>query len=599
MLTITPRYQKLLASTQPNSNVTHASFNEALSSASAKFGLSETLTRILLGRGIHDAQQLSTSFGVMLSADGLLGLDSAVSLLDQALDKGDKILIVGDFDCDGATSTALMVRVLRAMGGQVEFLVPDRFKYGYGLTPEIVQLGIELFAPQLIVTVDNGISSHAGVAFAKQHGLQVIITDHHLTNHANPPADAVVNPNQLGCTFGSKALVGVGVAFYVLGNLAKSRRNAGKSTTQVSQYLDLVALGTVADVGVLDQNNRILVHHGLQAIRAGRCCVGILAILEQAGKQAEQITVQDFGFIIAPRINAAGRMDNMRIGIECLLSDDWGEAGRLAYQLDKLNQERRQTETQMRQQANDILQNTTPIPANLPLKRSVVLYQDDWHQGVIGIVSGRLKETYHLPSIVFAPADTTATKATDSIKGSARSIEGIHIRDMIEAVAQANPQLISHFGGHAMAAGLTLQRQHFEAFCQAFETALATLDESVFEQTLFSDGQLAGAEYSLNFVEALNELAIWGNGFAPPIFDEVFVVQDVRVLKDKHLKLWLSHPQVAFTLEAIWFNADLEAVNISQINRSISQIHVLFELQKNTFNEQQSLQLLVKKAVLI
>ena len=566
---------------------------------------SMTLARVLAGRGVQDVANLDTAFNKMLPANSLTGITKAVALLDKAIDTQQKILIVGDFDCDGATSTGLMVRVLREMGAQVEFLVPDRFKYGYGLTPEIVALGIETYDPDVIVTVDNGISSHAGVELAKAKGLTVIITDHHLTTQATPNADAVVNPNQLGCDFASKSLVGVGVAFYVLGNLAKVRRQANKSTTQVSRYIDLVALGTVADVGVLDQNNRILVHQGIQAIKQGRCCVGILALLEQASRQAADITAQDFGFILGPRINAAGRMDSMRIGIDCLLTDDWGEAQRLAHQLDKLNQERRQVEQGMRQQADSVL-TTLENPSEQNAvnqvthrKRSVILYQDEWHQGVIGIVAGRLKESYHVPAIVFAPADTALIEDDDSIKGSARSIEGIHIRDAIESVAQTYPELISHFGGHAMAAGLTIKRKNFEPFCKAFDEVIAAVADEVFAETLYSDGELTAGEFTVDFVDSLQTLAIWGHGFVAPIFDGVFVVQDYRVLKERHLKLWLSYPDVPFTIEAIWFNADFDAIALSAINRSVSKVHLLYELEKNLFNGQTKLQLRVKKGVLL
>ena len=566
---------------------------------------SMTLARVLAGRGVQDVANLDTSFNKMLPANSLTGISKAVALLDKAIDTQQKILIVGDFDCDGATSTGLMVRVLREMGAQVEFLVPDRFKYGYGLTPEIVALGIETYDPDVIVTVDNGISSHAGVELAKAKGLTVIITDHHLTTQATPNADAVVNPNQLGCDFASKSLVGVGVAFYVLGNLAKVRRQANKSTTQVSRYIDLVALGTVADVGVLDQNNRILVHQGIQAIKQGRCCVGILALLEQASRQAADITAQDFGFILGPRINAAGRMDSMRIGIDCLLTDDWGEAQRLAHQLDKLNQERRQVEQGMRQQADSVL-TTLDNPSEQNAvnqvthrKRSIILYQDEWHQGVIGIVAGRLKESYHVPAIVFAPADTDMIEDDDSIKGSARSIEGIHIRDAIESVAQTYPELISHFGGHAMAAGLTIKRKNFEPFCKAFDEVIAAVADEVFAETLYSDGELTAGEFTVDFVDSLQTLAIWGHGFVAPIFDGVFVVQDYRVLKERHLKLWLSYPDVPFTIEAIWFNADFDAIALSAINRSVSKVHLLYELEKNLFNGQTKLQLRVKKGVLL
>lgn len=560
-----------------------------------------TLARVLAGRGVTSLTELDTRISQMLPATGLRDLNLAAEILDKAIDEQKKILIVGDFDCDGATSTALMVRVLRAMGAKVEFLVPDRFKYGYGLTPQIVELGIDTYSPDVIVTVDNGISSHEGVALAKAHGLTVIITDHHLTNQEKPNADAVVNPNQLGCDFASKSLVGVGVAFYLLGNLAKIRRQVGKSTTQVTKYMDLVALGTVADVGVLDKNNRILVHHGLQAIRRQQCCVGILALLEQAGRASQDMTVQDFGFILGPRINAAGRMDSMRIGIECLLTDDWGEAQRLAFALDKLNRERRQVEQSMRRQADTILADLDFFEdANThSQKRGIVLYQDDWHQGVIGIVAGRLKETYHLPAIVFAPADTEATGDNDAIKGSARSIPGVHIRDVIERVAQTQPDLISVFGGHAMAAGLTIQKQHFAAFCEAFESVLNTLDNTVFNEALFSDGQLAPHEFSLDFVDTIENIAIWGQGFVPPLFDGVFTINDFKVLKEKHVKLWLTLPNLSQRLPAIWFNVDFEKFDMTAIQKGTTRIHLLFELQKNEYNQNVSLQLQVKKASLL
>ncbi|GGL96249.1 ssDNA exonuclease, 5'--_ 3' specific, Mg dependent [Streptomyces cinereus] len=592
MLTVTPRF-----------SATH--IDEIPRDLQPLAQTSMTLARVLAGRGVQDVANLDTAFNKMLPANSLTGITKAVALLDKAIDTQQKILIVGDFDCDGATSTALMVRVLREMGAKVEFLVPDRFKYGYGLTPEIVALGIETYHPDVIVTVDNGISSHAGVELAKAEGLTVIITDHHLTTQATPNADAVVNPNQLGCDFASKSLVGVGVAFYVLGNLAKVRRQANKSTTQVSRYIDLVALGTVADVGVLDQNNRILVHQGIQAIKQGRCCVGILALLEQASRQVADITAQDFGFILGPRINAAGRMDSMRIGIDCLLTDDWGEAQRLAHQLDKLNQERRQVEQGMRQQADSVLRTLeNPSEQNAvnqvtQRKRSIILYQDEWHQGVIGIVAGRLKESYHVPAIVFAPADTALIEDDDAIKGSARSIEGIHIRDAIESVAQTYPELISHFGGHAMAAGLTIKRKNFEPFCKAFDEVIAAVADEVFAETLYSDGELTAGEFTVDFIDSLQTLAIWGHGFVAPIFDGVFVVQDYRVLKERHLKLWLSYPDVPFTIEAIWFNVDFDAIALSAINRSVSKVHLLYELEKNLFNGQTKLQLRVKKGVLL
>ena len=601
MLNLTPRYTSTRIDELP----------AALQPLAAQ---SFTLARLYAGRGIVQPDELETQLSGLLAAEHLHGVTEAVRLLDIAIDAGQRILIVGDFDCDGATSTALMMRALTAMGAKVDFLVPDRFKYGYGLTPEIVELGIETYQPQMIVTVDNGISSHEGVARAQADGITVIITDHHLTTKETPPAEAVVNPNQLDCNFASKALVGVGVAFYVLGRLAKLRREAGKSTVQVSQYLDLVALGTIADVGVLDKNNRILVHHGLNAIRQGRGCLGILALLEQAGRDPKKLQAQDFGFVLGPRINAAGRMDNMRIGIECLLADDWATAQRLAQELEQLNRTRRQVEGEMRAQADSIVQSlaAADIDANTdesadmiiqhetkkPIvnkhNRSIVLYQDDWHQGVIGIVAGRLKESHYLPSIVFAPANTEHTGDNDAIKGSARSIAGVHIRDAIEQVAEQNPDLISHFGGHAMAAGLTLKRGNFDGFVTAFNTVLAKMDDEVFAEQKFTDGPLQASDFSLWFAEHLAESSIWGHGFAPPIFDGVFEVLSFKVLKDKHLKLSLRYPDVQYPIEAIQFNFDSRAWDYRA-----EKVHILFELDINEWNGKQSLQLMVKDLAVV
>ncbi|MBS9779972.1 MAG: single-stranded-DNA-specific exonuclease RecJ [Moraxellaceae bacterium] len=557
-----------------------------------------TLARIYASRGVSSLEDLDFNLSNLLSAEDLLGIDKAVNLLDKALDEGKRILIVGDFDCDGATSTALMIRVLSAMGKQtgarIDFIVPDRFKYGYGLTPEIVGLGISQYQPNVIVTVDNGISSHEGVATAHQHGVEVIITDHHLTTKVTPPAEAVVNPNQLSCEFASKSLVGVGVAFYVLGRLTKIRRLANKSTYQVSKHLDLVALGTIADVGILDKNNRILVYHGLQAIRSKNCCMGILAILEQAGRDYQQLTSQDLGFIVAPRVNSAGRMDNMAIGIKCLLADDWQTAQALAQQLNTLNTERRSVEGQMREQADSVLQMIDNQSDNLDNRRSVVLYQDDWHQGVIGIVAGRIKEQHHCPAVVFAPSDTAKISDDDLIKGSARSINGIHIRDTIEKIADENDNLISHFGGHAMAGGLTIKRKNFNAFKTAFEQQMAQVEEEVFQEEKFTDGQLVAEDFSLSFADTLKQANIWGHGFVAPIFDGVFEVVNFRILKDKHLKLNLKYPNVTYPIDAIYFN-----YNSENWDYRASEVHILFELDINEWNGMQNLQLMVRDLAVV
>ncbi|MDO4895729.1 MAG: single-stranded-DNA-specific exonuclease RecJ [Moraxella sp.] len=547
----------------------------------------QTLARLFASRGVADETALDMSVARLLPAGDLLGIEKASLLIDKAIDDKKRLLIVGDFDCDGATSTTLMVRCLRGMGADVEFLVPDRFKFGYGLTPQIVEHGVQTFAPDVIITVDNGISSHDGVAKAHELGVQVIITDHHLTTKPSPDADAVVNPNQLGCEFGSKSLVGVGVAFYVMGRVAKIRREAGKSTTSVAKYLDLVALGTVADVGHLDQNNRILVTHGLMAVRQGQCCVGILAILEQAGRQPDKIGADDFGFAIAPRINAAGRMDNMRTGVECLLTDDYDEAYRLATELNRLNFSRRAVETQMRDEAGRIIEELHLNSDNPP--KAVSLYQDNWHQGVIGIVAGRIKDELHRPCVVFAPADGDKVGDDDLIKGSARSILGVHIRDVIEQVAVANPDLILHFGGHAMAGGLTIKKKNFGAFSQAFTAIIEQFGDDVFEEERFSDGVLLPCDFSLAFTKTLKTVSVWGNGFASPAFDGVFDVVNFRILKDKHLKLTLKADGVLYPVDAIWFNYDVD-----EWDYRASRVHLLYTLEINEWQGVQQLQLFVK-----
>lgn len=546
-----------------------------------------TLARLFVSRGVAGVDELDMSVQHLLAAQELLGIEQAALIIDKAIDEHQRILIVGDFDCDGATSTTLMVRVLRQMGADVQFLVPDRFKFGYGLTPEIVEYGVAKFDPKLIITVDNGISSHDGVAKAKALGVDVVITDHHLTTKPSPDAAAVVNPNQKGCTFKSKALVGVGVAFYVLGRLAKLRRQAGKPTANVTDHLDLVALGTVADVGHLDRNNRILVTHGLQRIIAGQCCFGILAILKQAGRDHRYITADDFGFAIAPRINAAGRMDNMRTGVECLLADDEDTAYRLAHELNCLNQTRRSIENQMKDEAAAIIEELH-LGDSQPLK-ALSLYQDNWHQGVIGIVAGRVKERLHRPCVVFAPADSNKLGDDDLIKGSARSIVGVHIRDVIERVAINHAGLVLHFGGHAMAAGLTLRKKDFAKFSQAFIEAMQEFGEDVFQEKRFSDGQLLPEDFSLRFVNALKTVSIWGNGFAVPTFDGVFELLNFRILKDKHLKLVLRHEGVQYPIEAIWFNYDAGSWDYRA-----SQVHLLFTLEINEWQGKEQLQLMVK-----
>lgn len=550
--------------------------------------VSPLLARLYASRGIESIAQLGLKLQDLIPAQQLKGLTPAVDLLDTAIEQQTHILIVGDFDADGATSTALMVLALRQMGAQVDYLVPDRFKYGYGLTPEIVALAIQDYQPELIVTVDNGISSHTGVDAAHAAGVQVIITDHHLTTKQVPQCAAVVNPNQPDCEFPSKALAGVGVAFYVLATLSTQRKKQGKAGVNLAQYLDIVALGTVADVAQLDQNNRILVAAGVERIRQSACRPGILALLEIAGREPSKLSTQDLGFILGPRINAAGRMDNMRIGIECLLAETFEQALPLAQQLDALNRERRRVEAGMKEEAMRLLAESTY--ANLDeIPPAIVLFEAGWHQGVIGIVAGRLKEQFHRPTIVFAPSDDGIY-----IKGSARSIEGVHIRDAIERVAEQHPHLVTHFGGHAMAAGLTLPIEHLQAFTHEFQQIIAGYDDALFQAVLLTDGELAADEFSLHIAETIAQAGPWGQGFPSPVFEGEFEVLEYRWLQDQHLRLKLKNPH-APALEAIAFKV---ADQISP-DQSIKRVHLAYQLDINEFRGQRRLQLMVQQLQIV
>ena len=542
-------------------------------------GVPTFIAEILARRGVQSEQELELKLKHLLPPD-LKGLDQAVELIDQVIDQKKQIVIIGDYDADGATSTALMVLVLQEMGAVVEYLVPDRFKYGYGLTPKIAELAQQTYQPDLLITVDNGISSHAGVETAQALGMQVIITDHHLTTKPTPNAEAVVNPNQLGCIFPSKALAGVGVAFYVLAKLASYRSQQGKSTSKVTQYLDLVALGTYADVASLDYNNRILVDAGLKRIQQYQCRAGILALLDIAKRDAATLKAQDLGFVLGPRINAAGRMESMRIGIECLLAPDMATAYPIAQQLNQLNIERRQVEGAMKQQALSALQHIQLETEHLPA--ALVMFDEQWHQGVIGIVAGRLKEQFHRPSLVFAPDEDGI-----HIKGSARSIEGIHIRDTIEQVAERYPHLVSHFGGHAAAAGLTLNKAHFEEFRQIFTQYIAEMDQELFQATLWTDGILPDMAVSLSTLDQIEQLGPWGQKFPLPQFEGSFKVIDYRWLKDQHLKLKLALGQQV--VDAIAFNA----ADRFEFNPMLGYVDLVYTLERNIFNGITSLQLQV------
>lgn len=542
-------------------------------------GVPTFIAEILARRGVQSEQELELKLKHLLPPT-LKGIDVAVELIDQAIDQQKQIVIIGDYDADGATSTALMVLALQEMGARVEYLVPDRFKYGYGLTPKIAELAKQSYQPDLLITVDNGISSHAGVETAQALAMQVIITDHHLTTKPTPTAEAVVNPNQLGCDFPSKALAGVGVAFYVLAKLASHRVQQGKSSCKVTQYLDLVALGTYADVATLDYNNRILIDAGLKRIQQHQCRVGILALLDIAGRDAASLRAQDLGFVLGPRINAAGRMESMRIGIECLLANDMQTAYPIAQQLNQLNLERRQVETEMKQQALSALQHIQLTAEQIP--PALVMFDEQWHQGVIGIVAGRLKEQFYRPSLVFAPDEDGI-----HIKGSARSIDGIHIRDMIESVAEQRPDLLSHFGGHAAAAGLTLRKEHFDEFKSLFTQMIAEMDSDLFQATLWTDGELGDSALHLSSLDWIEQLGPWGQKFPLPQFEGRFQVVDYRWLKDQHLKLKLAVG--SHSIDAIAFNA----IDRFEFNPMLGYVDLVYSLERNVFNGNTSLQLQV------
>lgn len=541
-------------------------------------GVLPFIAEILARRGVQSEQELDLKLKYLLAPE-MKGLEQAIQIIDQALDQDKKIVIVGDYDADGATSTALMMLALREMGANVEYLVPDRFKYGYGLTPKIADLAFEKYQPDLLITVDNGISSHAGVAQAQSYGMQVIITDHHLTTKETPQAEAVVNPNQLGCEFPSKALAGVGVAFYLLAKLSSHRTKLGKSAAKMPQYLDLVALGTYADVANLDHNNRILVDAGVKRIQQNQCRAGISALLDIAARDPAELKASDLGFVLGPRLNAAGRMETMDIGIECLLATDTQTAHALARQLNDLNLERRQVESEIKQEALAALENLQLDQDHLPA--ALVMFEEHWHQGVIGIVAGRLKEQFHRPSIVFA-----ADKDGIHIKGSARSIDGIHIRDSIEKVAEQYPDLISHFGGHAAAAGLTIQKQHFEEFKQRFTELVAQSDDALFQAVLWTDGELPAQAFQLQTVDTLAQLGPWGQKFPAPVFEGRFKVIDYRWLKEVHLKLRLALEN-GQPIDAIAFNVR-DKFNFDPMQ---DMVRIVYELDKNQFNGNVSLQL--------
>ncbi|WP_207888043.1 single-stranded-DNA-specific exonuclease RecJ [Pseudomonas sp. 30_B] len=544
------------------------------------------LTRLYAARGVQSAAELDKGLARLIPYQQLKGVDAAVELLVDALEEGQRILYVGDFDADGATASSVGVLALRMLGAAwVDYLVPNRFEYGYGLTPEIVAVALEK-RPDLLVTVDNGISSIDGVAAAKAAGLRVLVTDHHLPGPELPAADAIVNPNQPGCDFPSKAMAGVGVIFYVMLALRARLRERGWFTARgiaepnLAELLDLVALGSVADVVPLDANNRILVHQGLARIRAGRARPGLRALLEVAGRDCRRITSTDLGFILGPRLNAAGRLDDMSLGIELLLCEDESVARDMAAQLDGLNQDRKAIEQGMQREA---LAQLKELPVE-EMPFGLCLFDPEWHQGVIGILASRLKERYHRPTIAFADA------GDGTLKGSARSVQGFHIRDALDAVAARHPGLISKFGGHAMAAGLSLPQENFGAFAAAFDAEVRRqLDEEDLTGRLLSDGQLGAEEFHLELARALRQAGPWGQHFPEPLFHGIFQIVQQRVVGERHLKLVLKTECGSLQLDAIAFNIDREIWP----NPTVRWAEVAYKLDVNEFRGNESVQLMV------
>lgn len=560
-----------------------------ISSELKQSALHPVLQRVLSHRRIATPQQIDYSLARLISFNQLKGIDAAVELLVRALNNQQSILIVGDFDADGATSTAVCYRALQMMGHQqVSFLVPNRFDYGYGLSPELVEVACEN-PPDLLITVDNGISSIDGVAAAKAAGMQVLVTDHHLAGAELPEADAIVNPNQPGCDFPSKHLAGVGVIFYVMLALRARLRELNyfgeqRAEPNLAELLDLVALGTVADVVPLDENNRILVSQGLKRMRAGRACVGIQQILRIAGREMHSIVSSDLGFAIGPRLNAAGRLEDMSLGIECLITDDANRAAMIAEQLDQLNKDRRNIEQGMQKQAMQSLQHLEASISQAHLPSGISLYNGDWHQGVIGILASRIKEKFNRPVIVFAN-DNDAI-----IKGSARSIKGLHIRDLLEMISSQHPGLIIKFGGHAMAAGLSIKKQDYRTFDKIFNRLVQQqVDPDILQGVIESDGELAGAEFNLKLAQAIRDAGPWGQGFMEPVFDGQFEVLDWRVVGEKHLKMELQAADAEKSISAIAFNAPIE-----RIRESNGFIHAAYRLDVNEFRQRKSAQLIVE-----
>ena len=548
------------------------------------------LKRLYVARGIATQADLDLALASLADYHALGGMDRAVDLLVEHIEAQRRILVVGDFDADGATSSALLVRALRRFGAEhADYLVPNRFEYGYGLTPEIVTLASNR-KPDLIITVDNGISSHAGVSAARERGIRVLVTDHHLPGATLPDADAILNPNLKGDAFPSKHLAGVGVVFYLLTALrAKLREDGwfaarGIPEPNLAEHLDIVALGTVADMVQLDHNNRVLVAEGMRRIRAGRCIPGIRALMEVGNRDLKRLSASDLGFTVAPRLNAAGRLTDMSLGIECLLTDDPARARELALKLDGLNRERREIEARMRQEAFAVLAHLDFDEGDAALPVGLSLFNPDWHQGVVGLVASKVKDKVQRPVIAFARAED------GSLKGSGRSVKGMHIRDALEAISTRHPGLLGKFGGHAMAAGLSLDETRFEEFRQAFDAeARRWLSKEDLAGVLHTDGELEAGFLTLECAQLLREAGPWGQGFPEPLFDGEFRLLERRVLSGGHLKLVVEHATGSLRCEAIAFGQTGE-----HIPAGCSRLRIVYKPDVNEYRGERKLQLLVE-----
>lgn len=563
-------------------NIVERAFDIGAANNLASSGVPKILARVLAARGIRETAQLDVTLARLIPPERLTNANAMAVLLADAIAKQKTLLVVGDYDCDGATATAVAMRALKCMGAKVDYLVPNRFEYGYGLTPEIVMLAAQQ-NPDIIITVDNGIASVEGVAKANALGIKVLVTDHHLPGDETPAARCMVNPNQRGCDFPSKNLAGVGVIFYVMLALRAELRTRGafteSSEPNLTELLDIVALGTVADLVKLDENNRILVEQGLRRIRAGKGCAAIRALMKLAGRDPTKANAQDLGFSVGPRLNAAGRLDDMSLGIACLISDDEAAVQTMAQRLHAMNLERRSIEADMQEAANIAL-----VDVDVKDRFSLSIFEPDWHQGVIGILASRVKEQYHRPVIAFARGND------GTLKGSGRSINGLHLRDALDLVSKRHPELILKFGGHAMAAGLTIPEKGLEKFRQVFEEVSASLlTPADLDAVIETDGSLGAHEVDWHVALALDH-QVWGQGFPPPLFGDAFIVKLQKVVGDRHLKLSLQKldDDSGRLIDAIYFQ---------QQDFLPQKVHVVYALQTNKFNGRQQVQLNIRHCV--